>query len=54
MSAIYGLLVIALFGAVGRLLLDRYERYLDAQMGPWIAAEAKTRQPRNGDSRSQR
>lgn len=30
-------LAIVLFG--GRFLVKHYERYLDAQVGPWIAGE---------------
>jgi hypothetical protein len=44
-------LIIGAFGGAGWLLLKRYERYLDAQMGPWITAEVETRRSRDGGAR---
>jgi hypothetical protein len=45
------LLIVGAFGGAGWLLLKRYERYLDAQMGPWIAAEVETREMRRRGTR---
>jgi hypothetical protein len=40
MSVVVGLIVAAVvFLPAAWLLVKRYERHLDAQMGPWIASE---------------
>ncbi|MET0971044.1 MAG: hypothetical protein ABWY18_17730 [Tardiphaga sp.] len=45
------ILIIGAFGGAGWLMLKRYERYLDAQMGPWITAEVESHGRRDGGVR---
>lgn len=42
MSIVVGLVMVVLLPAAW-LLVKRYERHLDAQLGPWIVNEIKSR-----------
>lgn len=42
----FTLIALVLFGFVGSRLLAKYESHLDAQLGPWVLAEARVRPQR--------
>jgi hypothetical protein len=50
----FTLLALAITVIGGRFLVKRYERHLDAQLGPWIVGELQPQRSRSRRSRDPR